>query len=149
MKSQKEHSEKTQNIPGNKNSGANTSIPNNNTNKNNNNNNYKNIDRAEKKPKTVYLSFETCGKTNHSRENCYYGAKASNRSTPRHRRPKRPNQVQERANQNDSNETTQAAAKNINWKFHVFSPELRLTDRRLLNFHQPLKLSSSNTRGLF
>ena len=37
---------------------------------------------------------------------------------------KRQNQVQERTNQNDSNETTQAAAQNLNWKCHVFTPEL-------------------------
>ena len=40
LKRQKEQSEVTQNIPGNKNSGAYYSIPNNNTNKNKNNNKY-------------------------------------------------------------------------------------------------------------
>ena len=65
-----------------------------------------------------------------------------------HRRAEGQNQVQEKANQNDSNETTQAAAQNINRKYQVFTPELRLTDRRLLNFHEFLKLSDSNPRRL-
>ena len=43
MERQKEPSEDSQNIPGNENNGANTSIPNNNTNKNNNNNNHKKV----------------------------------------------------------------------------------------------------------
>ena len=150
LKRHKEQSEGTQNNPGNKNSGANNSMPNNNTNKNNNNNNnnYKNNDRAEGKPKTVYPPCETCGKTNYHTEKCYYGAKAANRPPPRHRRPQRQNQIQERANQNDSNETTQTAAQNLNWKCHVFIPELELTDRRPLDFHQSLKLSGSKARRL-
>ena len=45
---------------------------------------------------------------------CYHGANAANRPPPRQGRPKRQNQVPERANQNDSNETTQAAARNLN-----------------------------------
>ena len=119
---------KNQNIPGNKTSDVNTSNPNGNVNNPNKNN--RNSNRAERKPKTVYPPCETCGKTNHSTEKCYYGANAANRPPPRQRRPERQNQVQERDNQNDSNETTQAAAQNINWICHVFTPELRLTDRR-------------------
>ena len=76
LKKQKEQSENTQNNPGNKNSGANNSYPNNNT--KNNNNNFKNSNRAEKKPKNVYPPCDTCGKTNYSTENCYYGANAAN-----------------------------------------------------------------------
>ena len=111
----KEQSEGTQNNPGNRNSGAYTSIPSNNTNKNNNNNhNYKNSNRAERKPKTVYPPSETCGKTNHSAEKCYYGEHAANRPTPRQRRPETQNQVQERANQNNLNETAQVAARILN-----------------------------------
>ena len=145
---QKEQSEGNPNNPGNKNSGDNNSLPNNNTNKNNKNNNYKNSNRAARKPEIVYAPCETCGKTNHSTEKCNYGANAANRPPPRHRRPERQNQVQERAKQNDSNETTQAAAQDLKWKCHFFTPELRLTDRRLLNFHQSLKLSGSNPRRL-
>ena len=86
-KSQKEQSEDSQNNPGNKNGDANNSIPNNNAKKNNYNNNYKNSNRAERKPKTVYSPCDTCGKTNHSTEECYYGANATNRPPPRHRGP--------------------------------------------------------------
>ena len=148
FKRQTEQSEDTQNNPRNKNSGANFSIANNNTNKNEKVNNNKDNIRAEIKPKTVSPPCETCGKTNHSTEKCYYGANAANRPTPRHRRPERQNHVQERANQNDSNGTIQAAAQNWNWKSHVFTPELWFTYRRLLNFHQSLKLSSSNLKRL-
>ena len=52
LKRQKEQSEDTPNNPANKNSGANTSIPNKNSNKNNNNN-YKNSNRAKRKPKKI------------------------------------------------------------------------------------------------
>ena len=84
LKKQKEQSEDTENIPGNKNSGANNSNPSNNTNKITKSY-YKNSNRAERRPKPIYPSCETCGKTNHSTEKCYYGANAANRSTPRHR----------------------------------------------------------------
>ena len=111
LKEQREQTENNQNNPGNKNSNANTSNPKSNVNNPNNNN--RNSNRAERKPKTVYPPCETCGKTSHSTENCHHGANAANRPPPRQRRPERQNQVQERANQNDSNETTQAAAQNL------------------------------------
>ena len=108
LKKKREQTEKNQNNPGNENSDANTSSPNSNINNHNNTN--KNSNRAGRKPKTVYPVFETSGRTNHSREKCYYGANAANRPLPpRQRRPERQNQVQ-----NDSNETTQAAAQNLN-----------------------------------
>ena len=125
----KKRREYTENNPGNKNSDANKTNPNSNVNNNNNNNN-KNSNIAERKPKTVYPPCETCGKANQSTEKSYFGANAANRPPPRHRRPEKQNQVQERANQSDSNETPQAAAQNLNRKCHVFTPELRLTDRR-------------------
>ena len=128
LKKQKEQSESTQNNPGNKSSGANRSIPSNSTNKNNNN--YKNTERAERKPKTVHLPCEICGKIFNSTENCYYGADAANSPPPRHRKPERQSQVQERASQSDSNENTQATAQNLNWNSYACTPELRLTDRR-------------------
>ena len=112
LKKQREQTENIQNNPGNKNSDANISNPNGNVNNPNNNN--RNSNRAERKPKTVYPPCETCGKTNHSTERCYHGANAANRPPPRQRRPERQNQVQERAVQNDSNETNQAAAQNLN-----------------------------------
>ena len=113
MKKQRETTEKSQNNPGNKNSDANNSNPHSNINKSNNNNNNKNSNRAERKPKTVYPACETCGKTNHSTEKCYFGDNAANRPPPQHRRPERQNQVQE-SNQGDFNETFQAAAQNLN-----------------------------------
>ena len=110
LKKQREQTENDQNNPGNKNSAANNSNPNGNV---NNNNNKKNSNKAERKPKTVYPPCETCGKTNHATEKCYFGANAANRPPPRHRRPERQNQVPERANQSDSNEAPQAAAQNL------------------------------------
>ena len=110
LKKQLEQTEIDQNNPGNKNSAANTSNPNGNVNNNNNN---KNSNKAERKPKTVYPPCETCGKTNHSTEKCYFGANAANRPPPRHRGPERQNQVPERANQSDSNEAPQAADQNL------------------------------------
>ena len=112
LKIQGEQTESNQNNPGNKNSNANTYNPNSNVNNPNNNN--RNSNSAERKPRTVYPPYETCGKTNHSTEKCYNGANAANRPPPRQRRPERQNQVQERAKQNDSNETTQAAAQKLN-----------------------------------
>ena len=112
LKKQRDQTEKKPNIPGNKNSDANTSNPNGNVNNPNSNN--KTINRAKRKPKALYPPCETCGKTNHSTEKCYNGANAANRPLPRQRRLERLNQVQERANQNNSNETTQAAAENLN-----------------------------------
>ena len=111
LKKQREQTENNQNNPGNKNSDANTSNPNSNVSNNNNN---KNSKRAERKPKTVYPPCETCTKTNHSKEKCYFGANAANQPPPRHRRPESQNQLSERANQSDNNEAAQAAAQNLN-----------------------------------
>ena len=111
LKKQREQTENNQNNPGNKNSDAGNSNPNSNANNNNNN---RNNNRAERKPKTVYPPCETCGKTNHPTDKCYFGANAANRPPPRHRRLERQNQVPEKANQSDSNEASQAAAQNLN-----------------------------------
>ena len=129
LKKQREQTEINQNVPGNKNNDANISNPKGNVN-NPNNNNIRNSERAETKPKTLYPPCETCGKTNHSTERCYHGANAANRPPPRQRRSERQNQVQERSVQDDSN--SQVVAQNLNWICHVFTPELRLTDRRQL-----------------
>ena len=110
LKKQREQTENNQNNPGNKNSDANTSNPNSNVNNHNN----KNSKRAKRKLKTVYPPFETCGKTNHSTEKCYYGANAANRPPSRQRGPERENHVQKRANHKDSNDSTQAIAQNLN-----------------------------------
>ena len=83
LKKQREQTENNQNNPGNKNSAANTSKPNSNVNNTNNNtNNNKNSNKAERRPETVYLPCETCGKTNHSADRCYVGANAANRPPP-------------------------------------------------------------------
>ena len=111
LKKQREQTDINQNNPGNKNSDANTSNPNGNVNNPKNN---RNSNRAERKPKTVSPPCETSGKTNHFTEKCYHRANAANRPPPRQRRPERQNQAQERANQNDSNETIQDAAQNLN-----------------------------------
>ena len=71
LKKQREQTENTQNNPGNRNSDADNSIPDNKTN-NNNHINYKNCSRAEGKPETVYPPSETCGKTNDSAERCFF-----------------------------------------------------------------------------
>ena len=110
LKKEREQPGNNQNNPGNKNSDTNTSNPNSNANNNNNGNS----NRAELKPRTVYSPCETCGKTNHSTEKCYFGANADNRPPLRHRKPDRRNQVPERANESDSNEAPQAAAQNLN-----------------------------------
>ena len=81
LKKQREQTEKTQNNPGNRNSDADNSIPDNKTN-NNNHINYKNCNRAEGKREFVYPPSETCGKTNESAERCYVGANAANRPIP-------------------------------------------------------------------
>ena len=106
LKKQRKQTENNQNNPRNKNSDTNNSNPNTNNNKNSN--------WAERMPKTVYPPCETCGKTNHSTEKCYFGANAAKRPPPRHRRAERQNYVQERAIQSDSNETPQAAAQKLN-----------------------------------
>ena len=133
LKKQREQTDNNQKIPGNRKSDANNSNPNSNVNNNNNIN--KNSNRAKRKPKTVYPPCETCGKTNHSTEKCYDGANATNRPPPQERKPERQNQVQETYSQNDSNENAQAPTQKLNQKRHVFTPELRMTDRRRLNFH--------------
>ena len=78
LKKQREQTENTQNNPGKGNSDADNSIPDNKTH-NNNHINYKNCNRAEGKPETVYPPSETCGKTNHSAQRCYVGANSANR----------------------------------------------------------------------
>ena len=65
--------------------------------------------RAEGKPKTVCPPCETCGKTNHSTEKCYYGANAAKGPPPRHRRPGGQKMVPQNDNQTESHEINQAA----------------------------------------
>ena len=81
LKKQLKQTESTQNNPGNRKSDADNSIPDNKTN-NNNHINYRNCNRAEGKPETVYPPSETCGKTNDSAERCNVGANSANRPLP-------------------------------------------------------------------
>ena len=86
MKKQQEQAEITQNNPGNRNSEADNSFPDNKTN-NINHINYKNCNRAEGNPETVYPPSATCGKKNDSAERCYVGANAANRPLPWRSKP--------------------------------------------------------------
>ena len=62
-----------------------------------NNNNANNTNNQKhRSPRLVYLPCETCAKTNHSTEKCYFGANAANRPPSRNRRPEGQNQVQPR-----------------------------------------------------
>ena len=105
--------------------------------------------QKNRRPRPVYLPGENCGKTNHSREKCYFGPNASNRLPARNRRPEGQNQAQQRNAQSNSDESVQAAAQTFNQKRHIFTPELNVTDGRQLNyhnFHQFPRLSGSNPR---
>ena len=95
LKKQREQTEDNRIFLLNKNSGAIYSKPKSSVNNTNSNNNHKNSNRPERKPKTVYPPCEICGKSNHSTDNCYFGANAANRPPPRHRRPQGQNQVRE------------------------------------------------------
>ena len=110
-----ENTENTQNNPGNKNSDASNSNPNSNLNNNNNNhNNYKNSNGAERKPETVYLPYETCGKTNHSAERCYVGANAANRPLPWKSKPEEQSGHHQQDAQNSITGYVLARAQHLN-----------------------------------
>ena len=95
------------NISGQTNSNSINKVPNN-TNANNTN------IRKKRRPRSVYPPCETCGKTNHSTVECYFGANAANRPPPRNRRPEGQNQVQQRNSQSDSDGNVQASAQTLN-----------------------------------
>ena len=74
-----------------------------------------NIDnQRDRKPRPVFPPCETCGRTNHSTERCYFGANAANRPPPRNRRPEGQNQAQQRNTQNNSDGKVQAVAQPLN-----------------------------------
>ena len=89
------------------NSNSNNKIP------NNTNTNIMNS-RNDRKPRSVYPPCETCGKTNHSAEKCYFGANAANTPLHRYRRPEGENQVQQTNAQNNLDVNIQAAAHTLN-----------------------------------
>ena len=130
------------------NNGGQINSTSNNQNPNNTNEN-NTIIRKHRRPRPVYPPCEACGKTNHSTEKCCFGAKTANRSSSWNSQPERQIQAQQRDNQIAQNDSTQAAAQNLNKKRHVFTPERHLTDGRplkLQNFHQFPRLSGRNPR---
>ena len=80
----------------------------NNTKENNINN------QRDRRSRPVFPPCETCGRNNHSTENCYLGANAANRPPPRNRRPERGNQGQQNNAQSNSDGKVQAAAPVLN-----------------------------------
>ena len=123
LKKQREETENNHNNPGNKNSDANNYIPDNNTN-NIDHNNFKNSNRAETKPETVHPPYETYGKTNHSAERCYVGANAANKPLPWKRKPEERSGHFKQDGQNSITGCVRATAQYLNYKFHIFAPEL-------------------------
>ena len=114
LKREKDQTRNNTNSATNNNGSAQTnSNPNNNkvtdNAKGNNTNN-----QRDRKPRPVFPPCETCGRTNHSTERCYLGAKAANRPPPRNRRTEGQNQAQQRNTQNNSDGNVQAAAQPLN-----------------------------------
>ena len=70
--------------------------------------------QKDRKPRLVYPTCETCGKTNQPTEKGYFGANAADRLAPRNRRLEGQNQVQQRNAQNSSYGNVQAAAQTLN-----------------------------------
>ena len=93
------------------NSNSNDSKVSNNTNANNTKN------QKNRRSRPVYPVCETCGKTNHSTEKCYFGANAPNRPPPQNRRPKGQNQNQQRNAQ---------GKWQVRWEYPSRSPNFKL-----------------------
>ena len=85
--------------------------------------------RRHRKLRTLYPTSETCGKTNYSRGKCCFGANAANRPPPRNRTPMEQSQSQQQDTQVNTLGSAQAAAQVLNWRRHVFTPEVHVTDR--------------------
>ena len=103
--------------------------------------------QRDRRSRPVFPPCETCGRTNHSTERCYFGANAANSPSLLSRRPEGQNQVQQRNAQSNSEGNDKTAAQTLNLKRHVLTPELHVTDRRQLkhqNFHQFPMMSGSN-----
>ena len=120
LKREKDQTRSNMNSANNNNGSAQTnSNPNNNNNNNNNKvvNNTKgsNINsQRDRRTRPVFPPCETSGRTNHSTEKSYLGAKAANRPPPRNRRPEGQNQSQQNNAQSDSDGNVQAAAQALN-----------------------------------
>ena len=76
----------------------------------NNNCNHKNSKRQHRETRTVHPPCETCGKTNHSKRKCYFGANAAKRPP----RGKDKMKCRKTNNQSKSIESAQSAAENLN-----------------------------------
>ena len=100
------------------NSDTNSSNPNNNKN--------------DRKLETVCLHCGTCGSTNHPAEKYYYGANAANRPLPWNSKPAVQNTPQLQEEQNNITKSVMAAAQVFNWICHVFTPEVDVSDWKLL-----------------
>ena len=90
---------------------------NSNTNNNKVANNTKGNDinnQRDRKWRPVFPPCETCGRNNRSTEKCYLGANATNRPSPRNRRPEWQNQGQQNIAPSNSDGNVQAAAQALN-----------------------------------
>ena len=67
-----------------------------------------------RRSRPVFPSCETCGRTNHSTEKCYFGTNAANRPPPRNRRPEGQSPPQKRNAQSNLYGNVQAAAQTLN-----------------------------------
>ena len=113
LKREKDQTRNKMNSANNSNGSAHTnSNPNNKVSNNTKANNINN--QRGRRCTPVFPPCETCGRTNHSTEECYLGANAANRPPPRNRRPEGQNQVQQRNAQNSSDGNLQAAAQTLN-----------------------------------
>ena len=102
--------------------------------------------KNDRKSKTVFLPFGTCGNANHLTEECNYGTNAANRPLPWKNKPAGQNGPQLEDEQDNLTENVQAAAQALNSICHVLTLELNVTDWRLLNskhFHLSLMLPGS------
>ena len=112
LKQEKDHARNNTNSANNSNNNGTGQTNSNCNNKASNNTNANNTNlQKDRRPRPVYPPCETCGKTNHSTEECYFGANAANRAPPRNRRPEGQNQVQQRNAQSNSDGNVQAAAQ--------------------------------------
>ena len=80
----------------------------------NNTNAFNTNNQKDRKPRPVQPPCETCGKTNHFTEKCYFGANAADRPPPRNRRTEGHNEMQQRNAQNNSDWNFQAAGQTLN-----------------------------------
>ena len=113
VKREKDQTRNNTNSANNNNAGAQTnSNPNNKVANNTKENSINN--QRDRRPRPVFPPCETCGRTNHSTEKCYLGAKAANRPPLRNRRPEGQNQGQQNNAQSNSDSNVQATAQVLN-----------------------------------